>query len=234
MTYRLKHPGDGSITYPFYKEQLPAAFPQTSFRLPIPDEIAAEFGCLPVVPAERPNHDPRTQRLEEHDPEELEDGTLRQVVTVRPATPEEIAAWDAANQPAPDWMGFGLALATSPGIAALYAALPGPVANALSIGLSEAAKGDARLFTSIWGHIFSEGAVSAELLAEIIAAATDSHLPQELIGSLGGMPELLRARNPDGTFVADDPFTPEDEAWAPAPLMAGQVQGAAATAAPAL
>ena len=187
MIYRLKHPETGAIVYPFTKAQLPAVFPSTSFPSPIPDEIAADFGCLPVVPAERPEHDPRSQRLEEHDPEELPDGTLRQVLTVRPATPEEVAAWDAANQPAPDWMGFGLALATSPAIAALYAALPGPVANALSIGLSEAAKGDARLFTSIWGHIFSEGAVSDELLAEIIAAATDSHLPQELIGSLGGV-----------------------------------------------
>lgn len=186
MTYQLKHPNDGSITYPFYKEQLPVTFPQTSFPFPIPDSIAAEFGCLPVATIERPEHDPRTQRLEEHDPEELHDGTLRQVLTVRDATEDEIAAWDAANQPAPDWMGFGLALATSPAIAVLYAALPDPISNALSIGLSEAAKGDTRLFTSIWGHIFSEGAVSAELLAEIIAAATDSHLPQELIASLGG------------------------------------------------
>lgn len=106
MIYRFKHPDTGAITYPFAKEMLRSNFPNTSFPFPLTDSIAAEFGCLPVFTIERPPHDPRTQRLEEHDPEELEDGTLRQVLTVRDATEEEIAAWDEANKPAPNWPGF--------------------------------------------------------------------------------------------------------------------------------
>lgn len=113
MIYRLKN-DDGSIVYPFVKEQLRSTFPNTSFPFPISDETAADFGCLPVQTIERPEHDPRTQRLVEGDPEELEDGTLQQVLTVRDATEEEIAAWDVANMPSPDYLGFYSALLTSP------------------------------------------------------------------------------------------------------------------------
>ena len=176
---------DTIIKYPFSRSDLSTTFPNVSFPPNPTAEDLAPFDVFPVTTTPRPA-DTRDERAVEGDPV-LTDSGWQQIWTTRPATEQEIAAWDVANQPPPDWMGFGLALATSPGIAALYAALPGPVANALSIGLSEAAKGDERLFVSIWGHIFSEGAVSAELLAEIIAAATDSHLPQELIGSLGGV-----------------------------------------------
>ena len=31
---------------------------------------------------------------------------------------------------------------------------------------------------------------------------------------MAGSETLIRARNADGTYMADDPSTPEDEAWA--------------------
>lgn len=35
---------------------------------------------------------------------------------------------------------------------------------------------------------------------------------------MAGMePTLIRARNADGTYMADDPSTPENEAWEVAP-----------------
>ena len=190
MTYRLKHPDTGSITYPFYKEQLPATFPQTSFPFPIPDSIAAEFGCLPVAPIEPPEHDPRTQRLVEHDPEELEDGTLRQVLTVRPATPEEVAAWDAANKPPPDWSSFKSAMLSSPGVnAALVAAMPSAPSAVLALPaalMALSTGGDSADFRACWLMLRRLDLVPQDVLDEVAAAATACHLPLELIGSLGG------------------------------------------------
>ena len=190
MTYQLKHPNDGSITYPFYKEQLPVTFPQTSFRLPIPDSIAAEFGCLPVAPIDPPEHDARTQRLEEHDPEELPDGTLRQVLTVRPATPEEIAAWDAANQPPPDWATFKSAMLSSTTVnGALVAAMPAAPSAVMALPaalMALSSGGDSGDFRACWLMLRRLDLVPQEVLNEVTAAATACHLPQELIGSLGG------------------------------------------------
>lgn len=183
MIYRLKN-DDGSIVYPFVKEQLRSTFPNTSFPFPISDETAADFGCLPVQTIERPEHDPRTQRLVEGDPEELEDGTLRQVLTVRDATTEEIAAWDESNRPAPDWIQFGLDVAFYPEISALYSSLPVPVSNALSIGLSNASKDDDQLFAAVWGQVKQSGAISSELLSYILELADTHHLPQAFVAML--------------------------------------------------
>jgi len=185
MTYRLKKP-DGSIVYPFAKEQLRSHYPNTSFPSPIPNEIAAEFGCLPVTPTERPEHDPRIERLVEGDPEELDDGTLRQVLTVRDATEEEIAAWDAANQPPPDWIGFAAALAMHPDIATFYESLPLPVSTGITTALSRAASGEFDLFVALWTQITNAGLMT-DAAAGVIAAQADAHhLPGEFVGAIGG------------------------------------------------
>jgi hypothetical protein len=56
-----------------------------------------------VTPAAQPSvEDPRTERVEPADPA-LVEGTWTQQWLVRPATPDEIAAWDAAHRPEPDW-----------------------------------------------------------------------------------------------------------------------------------
>ncbi len=189
MIYRLKN-DDGSIVYPFVKEQLRSTFPNTSFPFPIPDETAAEHGCLPVPAIERPEHDPRTQRLVEGDPEELEDGTLRQVLTVRDATEEEIAAWDASNQPSPDWSGFKAAMLASgeinDALAAAMTAAP-TAALALPAALMAAAEGrSSDDFRACWLTLRQLDLIPQPALDQVATFAMDCHLPAELIGSLGG------------------------------------------------
>jgi hypothetical protein len=134
---------------------------------------------------------------------------------MRDATPEETAAWDIANAPHPDWMGFGIDLAMHPGITALWEALPGPVSGALPTALNEAGKGDPRLFTGLWQRIMVTGAISPELLGGIATMAAEHHLPEAFIAGLApAAPERERARDADGQFIADDPSTPDvDEAW---------------------
>jgi len=170
------------IKYPFSRSDLSTTFPNVSFPPSPTAEDLAPFDVFPVAPSPRPA-DTRDERAVEGDPV-LTDSGWQQIWSTRPATDAEITAWDIAHAPQPQWMQFGLAMATSPAIAALYAAVPGPVANALSIGLSDAAKGDDRLFLGMWQRIATDGAIAPELLDQIIAAATSYHLPASFIQAL--------------------------------------------------
>lgn len=188
MIYRLKY---GELfRYPFVKEQLRTTFPNVSFPFPISDETAAEFGCLPVQTIERPEHDPRTQRIEEGDPEELSDGSLRQVLTVRDATAEEIAAWDESNRPEPDWGMFKSTLLASGNVnQALANAMSIAPAAVISIPASLMALttgGDYADFLACWTALRNMDLISQSLLDEMIAVATQCNLPQELIDALSG------------------------------------------------
>jgi hypothetical protein len=160
---------------------------------------------------------PATERTE-HDPTLTADG-WQQAWTIRPATDEEITAYDLAHQPEPNWMAFGIDLASHQGIAALYAAIPGPVANGLSIGLNEAGKGDPRLFSGLWQRVMAAGAIQPELLTDIADLAVQHHLPAPFIAGLApAAPERERARDEEGRFIEDDPATPDvDEAWLEVP-----------------
>ena len=222
MIYRLKN-DDGSIVYPFVKEQLRSTFPNTSFPFPISDETAADFGCLPVQTIERPEHDPRTQRLVEGDPEELEDGTLQQVLTVRDATPEEVAAYDEANKPGPDWARFKLGLLPSPGapdssvvainqaISVAFQVVPVAVLG-LSSGLAKAENGDLAEFSGSWRAVLAVAPPPPEALAELVGLAELCYLPAEFVAAIAG--QRVRARDSQGRFLPDDPATPDvDEAW---------------------
>lgn len=182
MAIYIHATGNTIIKYPFSRSDLSIAYPNVSFAANPTAEDLAPFDIYPVSATPRPA-DTRTERTVEAEPIITADG-WQQVWTVRDATEEEIAAWDIAHRPEPEWMAFGLVMATSTAIAALYAALPVPVANALSIGLSDAAKGDDRLFAGLWQQVAAGGAISAELLAEITAAAEQHHLPQSFIDSL--------------------------------------------------
>ena len=99
---------------------------------------------------------------------------------------DTIAAPIISPAPTPDWMEFGVDLAVNPGIAALYAAIPGPLASGLSIGLSEAGKGSHRLFAGLWGRLMASGAIEPELLSEIAVLAAQHNLPAEFIAGLTG------------------------------------------------
>jgi hypothetical protein len=195
MIYRFKN--ETETIYPFAKEMLRPKFPSTSFPVVISDEVAAAFGCLPVAAIARPEHDPRTERVEEGEPEELPDGTLRQVLTVRPATPEEIAAWDASNLPPPDWLGFAGWLYQFPAIqSAMNAARASttPQGEPATTGLP-AAMDEARLrqnypaFALSWGQFLLASNMAPADLAAIVEKAADCNLPAEFLAAL--QPEVV-------------------------------------------
>lgn len=182
MIYLLQT--DDGIQYPYVKEQLRFTLPNVSFPFPITDECAAEHGCFPVATIERPEHDPRTQRLEEDPPEQLEDGTWQQVLRVRDASPEEIDLWDASNRPAPDWGTFMSSLLASPEVkAAMIAARDiEPIATgalpAVVMNLSEGR--GLGIFNSCWSALESAGLIAEELSAQVAQLAAACHLPDEV------------------------------------------------------
>ena len=56
--------------------------------------------------------------------------------------------------------------------------------------------------------------ITPETVAELVALAEQCQLPAEFVAALG--PERERARDEQGRFIADNPATPQDEAWVPA------------------
>ncbi len=213
MTNYIHAEGSTILAYPYGRAQLVADNPNVSFPFEPTAEDLAPFSVFLVALSPRPA-DSRDLRADEALPVLAGDG-WQQVWAVRPATADEITHWDLANAPAPDWMAFGIDLASHPGIAALYAAIPGPVANGLSIGLNEAGKGDPRLFSGLWQRVMAAGAITPELLADIAGLAVQHHLPAPFIAGLApAAPERERARDEQGRFIEDDPATPDvDEAW---------------------
>jgi hypothetical protein len=212
MTILIHAINDEIIAYPATMEALRQEFPNSSFPLEPTAEDILPFNRFFVTPSPCPA-DTRTERPVNG--ATLTDEGWQQTWTMRDATADEISAYDQSHAPQPDWMEFGIDLATHPGISALWDALPGPVAGALPTALNEAGKGDPRLFTGLWQRIMATGAISPELLGGIAALAAEHHLPVAFItGLTPAAPERERARDTDGQFIADDPATPDvDEAW---------------------
>lgn len=210
MTILIHAINDEIIAYPSTMEALRQEFPNSSFPLEPTAEDLLPFNRFPVTPSPCPA-DTRTERLVNG--ATLTDDGWQQTWTVRPATAEETAAYDAANAPQPDWMAFGIELAMHPSITALYAAIPGPVAGGLSVGLSKASDGDPRLFQGLWSKLMATGAITPELLGAIGVLAQQFNLPSKFVTAL--MPAALeRARDANGQFIPDDPATPDkNEAW---------------------
>lgn len=182
MTILIHAIGSEVIAYPATIDALRQQHPNCSFPVePTADDLAP-FNWFFVTPIPAPSCDSRTERTE-HKPTLTDDG-WQQDWTIRPATDEEIAAYDLANAPQPNWMEFGIDLAMHPGITALWKALPGPVSGALPTALNEAGKGDPRLFTGLWQRITAAGAITPELLGAIGALATQHHLPAQFIAGL--------------------------------------------------
>ena len=112
------------IQWPYSPGQLRADEPQLSLSRELPDHELATLAQVGVYvarvqPTEPPAADPRTERVEEVTPIQVavevgeEDSWLQQW-TIRDATLEEIAAYDAANAPVPDYQAFYDALIASP------------------------------------------------------------------------------------------------------------------------
>lgn len=170
------------VEYPYSFWQLRQDNPNLSFPASLTAKELMAFNVYPVTPSPRPA-DSRELRAVETQPTLTKAGWV-QTWGVREATEDEISAWDAANAPAPDWMGFGIELASSPAIATLFEAIPGPISNALSIGLSEASKGDSRLFLGLWARLLAAGVITAELLGAMGALAQQFNLPAEFTNAL--------------------------------------------------
>jgi hypothetical protein len=145
------------------------------------------------------------------------------------ASSNEVAAAAASLLPPPpppeppsDWLGFAGWLYQFPPIMAGMAAARQstiPQGEPATTGLP-AAMDEARLrqnyvaFALSWGQFLAASQLPAEAIAEIVAKADACNLPPEFIAALA--PTRQRARNADGTFIADDPATPDvDEAWVP-------------------
>lgn len=182
---------DPSLRWPYSLAQLRTDEPQLSLSAdPHDGELAAlaELGILVarVQPTPRPG-DTREQRAEESFPEQ-DGATWRQAWTLRDATADEIAAWDAAHVPPPDWATFRGALLISDAVAGVMAAarLAGcePGVTALPVALEKAAIGDVSEFAACWALVAAAGNASAEMLAELASLATSCSLPTEFIAAL--------------------------------------------------
>lgn len=164
-----------TLDYPRSLWQLRKENPNVSFPVNPTDEDLAPFDHASVHPVGQPtDYDLRTRRVEEVTPR-LNDGVWEQAWIIRDATPEEIAAYDEAYAPEPEWTAFGVTLALHPDVAALYETLPKPLSAALTVGLSDASKGDSRLFSGVWNSI--SGLIPEPLLQEILSLAQAHHLP---------------------------------------------------------
>jgi hypothetical protein len=199
--------------YPYSVKQFRADEPQLSISSdPHPGELATYATLDPpilvcaVTLVEPPTINTRTQRLLPVEAEFV-DGAWRQTWPVRDATEQEIADYDAANAPPPDWPGFQTQLLQSEAFAAariaarqiLEAELPTAegvrlqrllrAATALSdigaVVLAAASQNDPSLFIGAWLILRQANLVSPEVAAGMAQIATDYHLPADLIRSLG-------------------------------------------------
>jgi|GEM_PF-1678908 hypothetical protein len=213
--------------YPFSLWQLRRDNLNVSFPANPTDEDIEPFGCRFVHPSDQPAFNPRSEQIEELPPEPDADGTYRQRWQVIPASPEQIAAWDAANAPAPDWARFKAALLGDPAAnTALAQALPVAPSAVLALPaalIAAAAGGDPSDFHAAWRALRAADLIPAELLTTIGALAVSCNLPAAFVIELtrpfaqsvgqtwtapnGSQWQVVQARDPQGQFLADDPAT---------------------------
>jgi hypothetical protein len=205
--------------YPVSVYEVRQANPNVSFLDEPTDEDLAPFGYINVHPTPQPSHDPRTQRIEGPTAALDAEGVYRQQWVVRDATDDEIAAYDEANPPPADWATFKGGLLINESVAQIMATARAAgreiaVTN-LPVALEKATSGQPAEFAACWAVVVAAGAADPEALAALTAAAQDCHLPAEFVAALDPAPEpgLIRARDEQGRFIADDPATPQDEAW---------------------
>jgi hypothetical protein len=173
--------------YPSSLWQVRLAHPNVSFPSSPTDEDLAPFGYANVYPTVQPTeYDPRTQRIDEATPALDADGIYHQQWAVRDATDDEIADYDLATAPAPDWAGFAVALILDPPIQAWFNALPQAIANGLSIGLNEVSKSNPGMFLRLWSELTPTFPAAVPLA--LATLAEQHHLPSDFIGALSAAP----------------------------------------------
>lgn len=121
--------------------------------------------------------------------------------------------------PRPDWLTFKAAVLRSAtvnqALAAAYQVAP-VAAAALAPSLSMAERGNPDEFAVVWGAIIQATAVPVPELEGLAALAEACNLPQAFVEAVNPPTGMVRARDEMGRFIADDPATPENEAWEPA------------------
>jgi hypothetical protein len=139
---------------------------------------------LALIQEAQPDYDPNTQQLTPTEVIDLTDLVVTRGWNVVPLPPPP--------PPAPDWESFGSAMLASPGINALLAAAlpltPAP-ALALPATLVGISSGLSYVnFSNAWAAVTAAVPPSAELLAEVLAAAEAAHLPAEFLAILQPSP----------------------------------------------
>lgn len=114
-----------------------------------------------------------------------------------------------------NWPTFKKRMLSHPGVKAMMLAAMNQQPQAtltLPAALLRAEEGNCSDFSGCWRAILSAAPDAASpLVAELSAAAVTANLPAEFVQAVSG--QRVRARDAQGRFVADDPATPEDEAW---------------------
>lgn len=157
----------------------------------------------------QPEHDPATHRLYPTQDIDLDALTVTRgwkLVDLPPQPPQ------------PDWATFKATALSSSSLNAVladaYQSVP-VAAGALAPALLKAETNGADDFQAAWSAILAAVTVPSSVIEAFQDAATSCNLPAEFVQALS--PGRVRARDADGRFVADDPTTPENEAWVPAP-----------------
>ena len=206
-----------TLEYPRSLWQLRQENPNVSFPADPTDEDLALFNHANVYPAPHPSYDQRTERIEEASPEPDAGGIYRQQWVVRNATAREIADYDAAHRPGPDWATFkSTALnSTSLNVIVAEAFQAAPVAAAsLAPALLRAENHGAADFASAWTAICAAVEVPTEVIAGFQQVATACNLPDEFVGA------LAQQFNLPSEFimgVAQQPSPPNEPMGEPSP-----------------
>lgn len=205
MSALILVPFDAAPTWPYSLAQLRADNPNVSFSAnPTADDLAP-FDVFGVEPTDPPEHDPTTHRAQEVTPVDV-DGVWQQsweLIELPPAPP--VADWGTFKA------GLLDSEAVSQVMTAARAAGCEPAASALPVALEKAQSGNSSEFAACWGRVVVAGEATTEALAALVAAAQACNLPADFVAAL--QPERERARNEQGRFIADDPATPQNEAW---------------------
>jgi hypothetical protein len=154
------------------------------------------------------------------------------------------AFWEINGETNARWVEFGAALAVDLQINQWFGGLfpQAPVLHGMiSVGLGQAAQGDARTFLKAWTSALAGGFITFALVRHLVAIAVVYELPQSFIGGLqpaewrqpssparfdewtapdGSVWIYDQPRNTDGTYVSDDPDTEQVESalqWVPLP-----------------
>lgn len=134
---------------------------------------------MDVLQQPQPEYDPTTHRLDPTEAIDLDARTVTrgwQLVELPPPAP------------APDWATFRGQLLISEGVAAVMAAARAagcePGVTALPVALERAQAGDPADFRACWALVAAAGQASPELLADLVAMATECHLPEGFVEAL--------------------------------------------------